>query len=152
MARARERLVLDAAPIVNVLIDDTAAPQVIAALAGQECVVSVVNAAEVLDVVTRVHGVPPESAAESVDRFLDEVARPVPVTRALALTAATLRARHYHRKHRDVSLADCIAIATALPDARVATSDAGVAAVARAEGLEVILLPDSHGSSSQPSS
>jgi PIN domain nuclease of toxin-antitoxin system len=145
VARVLQRVVVDAGPIVSVLLDDPAAPVVAELLQGRECSVSVVNVGEVLDVLIRVHRVSPDDAAESVDRYLDEVARPIPATRGLAMEAALIRARHYRRRGRDVSLADCFAIATALPDSDVATSDSAVARVADAEGLGVIGLPNARG-------
>jgi len=128
-----------------VLLGDAAADEVSTALEGRECGVSVVNVGEVLDVLIRVHRTPVEDASEALDRFLADVARPIQATRALAEQAALLRARHYHRRDRDVSLADCFAIATAQPDAEIATSDTAIAHVARAEGLDVIALPNPRG-------
>ena len=145
MARVLRRVVLDTGPIVSVLADDPAAPTVAEELNGRECAVSVVNVAEVLDVLIRVHRAAPDDATESVARYLDEVARPIQATRELAERAAVLRARHYHRRHRDVSLADCFAIAAAFPDSEVATSDSAVVRVAEAEGLGVIRLPNPRG-------
>jgi PIN domain nuclease of toxin-antitoxin system len=127
------------------MLGDPAAAEVSSALDGRECSVSVVNVAEVLDVLIRVHRAPVNDASEALDRFLADVARPIPATRPLAERAALLRARHYHRRDRDVSLADCFAIAAAMPDAEVATSDTAIARVARAEGLEVIALPNARG-------
>jgi predicted nucleic acid-binding protein len=145
VAGVLRRVVVDAGPIVSVVLDDPAASDVVASLDTRQCEVSVVNLAEVLDVVIRVHRVPAADAQEAVNRYVDEVARPVPATRALAESAATIRARHYHRRDRDVSLADCFAIATAIPDGEIATSDSPVARVARAEGLEIIALPNARG-------
>lgn len=145
MARVLRRVVVDTGPIVSVLLGDPAAAEVSSTLDGRECSVSVVNVAEVLDVLIRVHRTPVDDASEALDRFLVDVARPIPATRALSERAALLRARHYHRRDRDVSLADCFAIATAVPDAEVATSDTAVARVARAEGLGVIALPNPRG-------
>ena len=145
MAGVLRRVVVDAGPIVSVVLDDPAAPEVVASLATRRCEVSVVNLAEVLDVVTRVHRVPLTDAQEAVSRYVDEVARSVPATRALAESAATIRSRHYHRRDRDVSLADCFAIATAIPDGEIATSDSAVARAAHAEGLDVIALPNARG-------
>lgn len=136
---------LDAGPVVSILVEDAAGPIVATELDGREREVSVVNVAEVLDVLTRVHRVSERAAANAVRRFLDEGARPVPATLELAERAARMRARHYHRRDRDISLADCFAIATALPDGEIATSDVGVVRVARAEGLQVLALPDSRG-------
>lgn len=145
MARVLRRVIVDTGPIVSVLLGDAAAGEVSSALEGRECGVSVVNVGEVLDVLVRVHRAGVDDATESVDRFLAEVARPIPATRAIAERAASIRARHYHRRDRDVSLADCFAIATALPGAEIATSDTAIAHVARAEGLAVIGLPNPRG-------
>lgn len=145
MARVLRRVVLDTGPIVSVLLGDAAAEEVSSALEGRECAVSVVNVGEVLDVLIRVHRTSVDDATESVDRFLADVARPIPATRAIAEQAALIRGRHYHRRDRDVSLADCFAIATALPDADIATSDSAIAHVARAEGIEVMALPNPRG-------
>jgi predicted nucleic acid-binding protein len=131
--------------MVSVLVKDAAGPTVATELDGREREVSVVNVGEVLDVLTRVHRVSERDAAEAVRRYLEEGARPVPATLELAERAALVRARHYHRRDRDVSLADCFAIATALPDGEIATSDAAVVRVAQAEGLRVLALPDSRG-------
>jgi uncharacterized protein with PIN domain len=145
VARVLRRVVVDTGPIVSILLGDPAAAEVSSALNGRECGVSVVNVAEVLDVLIRVHRTPAEDASEALDRFLAEAARPIPATRALAERAALVRAHHYHRRDRDASLADCFAIATAMPDAEVATSDTAIARVARAEGLDVIALPNPRG-------
>jgi uncharacterized protein with PIN domain len=145
VARVLRRVVVDTGPIVSVMLGDPAAAEVSSALDGRECSVSVVNVAEVLDVLIRVHRAPVNDASEALDRFLADVARPIPATRPLAERAALLRARHYHRRDRDVSLADCFAIAAAMPDAEVATSDTAIARVARAEGLGVIALPNARG-------
>jgi predicted nucleic acid-binding protein len=145
VARVLRRVVVDAGPIVSVLLGDAAGPTIASELAGRACEVSVVNVGEVLDVLTRVHRVEERDAADAVRRYLDEGARPIPATLELAERAALVRSRHYHRRERDVSLADCFAIATALPDGEIATSDAAVARVAAAEGLHVLALPDSRG-------
>lgn len=145
MAGVLRRVVLDAGPIVSVLLDDEAAAEVAAAIANEEVIVSVVNVGEVLDVLLRVHRVPRDAALEAVGRFLDEVARAVPATREIAEWAAELRARHYHRRDRDVSLADCFVVATASAGDAVATSDSAVARVATLEGIEVVALPNPRG-------
>jgi uncharacterized protein with PIN domain len=145
VARVLRRVVVDTGPIVSLLLDDDAAPEVASALEGRDCGVCVVNVAEVLDVLIRVHRTIADDASEALDRFLADVAGPIAATRALSEQAALLRARHYHRRDRDVSLADCYAIAVALPDADIATSDSAIADVARAEGIEVISLPNPRG-------
>jgi len=132
--------------VISLLLDDDAAADVAGELAGQEQLgISVVNVTEILDVLRRIHRTAPADAALAVDRFLNEVAAPIEATRELALRAADVRARHYHRRDRDVSLADCFVVATASPDGCVATSDRAVARVAQEEGLDVLAMPSQHG-------
>ena len=60
--------------------------------------------------------------------------------------AGRIRAAHYDRRHRPVSLADCVALVTALRlDEALTTSDSVLIGVARSEGCQVIGLPDSRG-------
>lgn len=139
-----ERLVLDAQPVVTFLAGEPAADE-IAELLRREPVMSVANAAEVVDVLVRLRGFAADEAQAVVLSFLDELAAPVPVSLEIALDAGAIRAAAYRGHQVDVSLADCIAIATAGPGGSVATSDPALATVARAEGVEVIALPDSRG-------
>jgi uncharacterized protein with PIN domain len=146
VARALRGVVLDAGPVVSLLLDDPAAGNVARDLRGVGPLrISVVNVGEITDVLRRVHRVSTEDAATAVDRFLAELAQPVTATREHAVRAADVRARYYNRRDRDVSLADCFVIATARPGDSVATSDRAVALVARAEGLDVLALPNSRG-------
>lgn len=62
-----------------------------------------------------------------------------------ARRSGSLRARYYHRGECDLSLADCILLASAGDGERIATTDPAVATVARAEGIDVVALPDSSG-------
>ena len=132
--------------MIDLLLDEPSADEIATALRHATSLrISVVNVAEVIDVTSRVHGVSAEDAALAVDRFLNEVARPVVATREQAERAADIRARYYHRRDRDVSLADCFVIAAAEPGDTVATSDSAVAFVAHAEGLDVLALPNARG-------
>lgn len=63
----------------------------------------------------------------------------------IALRAGAIRDAACRGRQIDVSLADCIAIATAGPGGTVATSDPDLARVAHAEGVNVVALPDSRG-------
>ena len=132
--------------MIDLLLDAPSAGEIASALRDAESLrISVVNVAEVIDVTRRVHGASAEDAASAVDRFLAEVARPVVATREQAERAADIRARYYHRRDRDVSLADCFVVAAAEPGDTVATSDSAVAFVARGEGLDVLALPNARG-------
>jgi predicted nucleic acid-binding protein len=62
------------------------------------------------------------------------------------MQAGRLRAKHYHRERMAVSLADCMAAATALSMGRaLATSDPALATLVRAEGGDIHGLPGSKG-------
>ena len=146
MARALRGVVLDAGPVVDLLLDEPSASEIASALRDAESLsISVVNVAEIMDVMRRVHRAPLDALSIAIDRFLSEVAQPVAATREQAARAADLRARYYHRRDRDVSLADCFAVATARPGDTIATSDRAVLEVARAEGLDVLALPNARG-------
>lgn len=139
--------VLDAYALVAALAGEAARDDVEDLMAEGATPITAVNLAEVVDVMVRRKG---RTAAEVSDR-LDllgrwEALQVVPVDRALAARAGTLRASHYHRSRRPVSVADCVAAATAegLGEA-LATSDPHLAAMARDEGVEVVPLPDSRG-------
>jgi predicted nucleic acid-binding protein len=60
---------------------------------------------------------------------------------AVSQRAAEIRARHYHRSRRPISLADAVLIASARRGDRIATADPDVLAVAKAEKLAPIALP-----------
>ena len=145
MARVLPRLVVDAGPVVSLLLGDAAAPEVAAALTGRDACISAVTVGEVLDVLVRVHRVPAEDAVETVWRFLDDVAAAVPAAVEHAERAGRLRARHYHRRDRAVSLADCFVVAVAGEEDEIATSDSAVAHMASVEGRQVLALPTARG-------
>jgi predicted nucleic acid-binding protein len=139
------RVVFDAQPVIAFLTGEPAADEVAALIAGERAQMSVANAGEVLDVLIRVRLLDAEEARIGLDMLLDEAVEALPVTRPIALRAAELRAGSYRRRRIEVSFADCVAIATAEPDGRLATSDRVLAKVARGEGVEIISLPDSKG-------
>jgi predicted nucleic acid-binding protein len=68
------------------------------------------------------------------------------VSAEIGVAAGRLRARHYHRERMAVSLADCVAAATALSEELpLATADPPLADLVRAEGGAVHALPDTAG-------
>lgn len=136
---------LDAYAVVAYLRGEAMADEV-ADLLRQPTVISAVNLAEVVDQLVRVF----ERDADQVHADLAVLAHAgMEVTWLSPETgtwAGSLRARHYHRERRAISLADCVAAATALTHQRpLATSDPALAAMVRAEGGHVHGLPDSAG-------
>jgi predicted nucleic acid-binding protein len=130
------------------LADEPAAEEVERLLRLDEpMAVTAVNLAEAIDVAVRVHGIPFAEMQLVLDPLLRSAVVVVPVSLAHAWLAAALRARHYDRRSRAVSLADCFLLAAALEraDASVATSDPSLAEAARREGVQVTALPDRDG-------
>jgi predicted nucleic acid-binding protein len=131
---------LDAYALIAFLVGGPAASQVRAILREGGATVATANLAEALDVSQRVYGLPIARAMEVLETLFAETL----ATRALDLPtaqrAADIRARHYHRSARPISLADAILLASAGPDDRIATADPDVLAVASDEGVRVVEL------------
>lgn len=100
--------------------------------------------AEVLDHLVRLEGAGDDDAALDLAQL--ELADPAPLDVATAIRAGLLRARHYDRNHRAVSLADCVAAEVARSDhAPLATADLHLLDLCHEEAIDVIVLPDSGG-------
>jgi hypothetical protein len=123
------------------LVGGPATQQVRAILREGDAAVATANLAEVLDVSQRAHGVPIPRAAEILEPLLEGPLTAVPLDSTVARRAAEIRARHYHRSSRPISLADAVLIGSATPDDRIATADRDVLAVTKAEKLESVVLP-----------
>jgi PIN domain nuclease of toxin-antitoxin system len=131
---------LDAYALVAFLVGGPSAPQVRGLLREGGTSVATANLAETLDVCARMYGLSVERAMEVLEPLLDGILGSVPLDLARAQRAAVIRAMHYHRASRPISLADAILIALAGPDDRIATADPDVLAVAQAEGIATIAL------------
>jgi PIN domain nuclease of toxin-antitoxin system len=137
--------VLDAYALVAYLRGEAAANDV-ATLLRMPTILSAANAAEVLDQLVRVYGRDADDVHADLALLANAGMHLAPVTADAALLAGRLRARHYHRQRMAVSLADCIAAATALSERRpLATADPALAALVRTEGGKIHGLPDSAG-------
>lgn len=134
-------ILLDAYAIIAFLVGGPAAPQVRILLREGDTGVATANLAEALDVSQRIHGLPVGRAMEVLEPLFDGALTALPLDLAVARRAAEIRAAHYHRSSRPISLADSILVATARRGDRLATADPDVLAVARAEALEAIALP-----------
>lgn len=134
-------VVLDASCLVSFLLGEPGQPDVVTTLT-MDCAMSVLNRAEVIDRVAR-HG----AAADDVAADLDTLGITfIGVDVDMADRAATLRARHYHRTECPLSMADCVALATALSTrATLATSDTHLATIARANNCAVLPVANSAG-------
>lgn len=137
--------VLDAYAVLAYLRDEPAA-ELVAELLHSPTVLSAVNAAEVVDQLVRVYGRDPDDVHGDLAVLSHAGMHLAQVSAEVGILGGRLRARHYHRERMAVSLADCMAAATALSTGRpLATSDPALAAVVRAEGGDLHALPDSSG-------
>ena len=137
--------VLDAFAVVALVREEQAAEQV-AEILRSPTVLTSVNAAEVVDRLVRRYGRNADDVETDLHLLSISGMEMVPVTVERGLEAARLRARHDDRRDAAISLADCVAAATALHLGEpIATADPALAAMVRAEGGTVTALPDSHG-------
>jgi predicted nucleic acid-binding protein len=141
-------IVLDAQALIAALVGEPATDEVERILRdpGDPAVISSVNLAEVIYVLVRSHGNGLEDVRERIDWLLASSLSVRDVDVVVALLAGELRSRHYHRTQRPLSLADCIALATAITDGgALATADPALADTARERSVAVHALPDARG-------
>lgn len=135
-------IVLDSFAVIALLTGEPAAPEV-RGLLGTARLTST-GVAEVVDRLVRVHGQSEEEVALDVAELglLDGL----PVEAVDGLGAGLLRARHYHRTRRAVSLADCVVGQVARRvGATVATADPHLLDLCDAEGIATVALLDASG-------
>jgi predicted nucleic acid-binding protein len=136
-------IVLDSYAVLALLKGEPAAAEVQWLVEDDEdALLTPLGVAEVLDHLVRL------AKAEEEEAVLDlaqlRLATPTAVESELAARAGLLRARHYHRKSRAVSLADCVAAETARPlGRRLASADPHLLDLCHDERIAVIPLPDS---------
>jgi predicted nucleic acid-binding protein len=138
-------IVLDSFAVLALLKDEPAAAQVQQLVESDEDVaLTALGVSEVLDHLVRLAGAEEDGAALDVAQL--GLSSPSPIEVGVAMRSGLLRARHYHRTNRAVSLADCVAAETARSaDARLASADPHLLDLCRDEGIEVIPLPGSAG-------
>jgi predicted nucleic acid-binding protein len=132
--------VLDAYALIALRLDEPAAEEVERILRGGDAAVTSVNYGEALDRLVRARRIPEPRVRAAFEPLLDSSLRRIDVGFGLVETAVRLRAKHYHRERRPLSLADCICIASAGSDGAVATADEAMLAVAEAEGIRSVAL------------
>lgn len=141
-------ILLDAYAVLALARGEGPADEVEEIVRSRDCAISTANYFEVADRLQRLSGWSKDETSERFARLFGETVRVLSLDEAIAWRGAGLRARHYNRKTCALSLADCALLASAGPDDSIATADPAVAAVARAEGIGLIPLPDS--SAQQP--
>lgn len=143
-------IVLDSFAVLALLKGEPAAGEVQRLVESDEDVaLTVLGIAEVLDQLVRLAGAEEDEAVLDVAQL--GLSSPPTIEVGVAIRSGLLRARHYHRTTRAVSLADCVAAETARSeDARLASADPHLLDLCRDEGIEVIPLPDSAGRTWSP--
>lgn len=138
-------IVLDSYAVIALLRDEPAAAEVQRLIEGDAgAVLTVLGVAEVLDYLVRLAGVDEDEAALDLAQL--RLAEPPALGPDIAVRAGLLRARHYHRRDRAISLAACVAAETGRTlDVPLATSDPHLLDTCAAEGIAVIVLPDARG-------
>ncbi|MBF6604358.1 MAG: PIN domain-containing protein [Chloroflexi bacterium] len=142
--------VFDAQAIIALLLDEPAAGAVEDELRDptRGSWISAINLAEIVDVMTRVFGQAPDEVRAALQLLDAGGLQVVPVDGDLGLEAGRLHARFYDRRLSPLSMADCVALASAMSlNEPLATSDPALAVAARAVGVVVLSLPDTHGRS-----
>lgn len=99
------------------------------------------NLAETCDVTARRYGVPVERTMELLEPLLGGPLTVIALDLETAVRAGSLRAQHYSRGGRELSLADAILLASAGPSDHVATADPLVLELAVAAGATPVRLP-----------
>ncbi|MEO8267116.1 MAG: PIN domain-containing protein [Ilumatobacteraceae bacterium] len=137
--------VLDSFAVLALLKDEPAASRVellIRSDAG--AALTALGVVEVLDHLIRLVGVDEDDAVLDLAQL--GLAEPFIVDSSVATRAGLLRARHYHRRSRAVSLADCVAAETARDRAsHLVTSDPHLLETCAIEGIAYIALADTSG-------
>jgi PIN domain nuclease of toxin-antitoxin system len=102
---------LDAFAVIALLRDEPAAASVRQLLTEDDASMTALGIAEVVDHLVRFAGASEDDAVLDVAQL--GLAAAVVTDDSIALHAGLLRARHYDRRARDVSLADCVLAASA---------------------------------------
>lgn len=138
--------VLDAYALVALIVDEPAAELVEEVLRSGDAAMTSINLSEAFDVSCRVHGLREDAVRGVVEPLVLSGHLSVKAPHETsAWRAGHLRIAYYNRRSCPISIADCFLLAAASQDDRVATADPSVAAVARAEDIAVLPLPDSTG-------
>ena len=102
--------------------------------------------AEVVDVMERIYGRSSAATVESLMLLESGGLRVAHVDGDIGIEAGALHGRHYDRKNSALSMADCVARATArVLGEPLATADRALATAAAASGVTIVPLPDALG-------
>lgn len=136
---------LDAYAVIGFLAGEPVAEDVDALIRRGRCRLTALGVAEVIDRMARLYDADPDEV--TVDIATLGLEPPTELDMTTSVLAGRLRARHYHRTTRAVSMADCVLAATAeLTGDPLATSDPHLLDLCQDEGIAASPLPGSDGS------
>jgi PIN domain nuclease of toxin-antitoxin system len=139
--------VLDSSALLTWFKDEPGAETVEACLPGG--LLTSLAIGETVDHLVRLIGAEPEGVAVAIAELPSPV---LDLDVGTALQAAFLRAHHYHRRTRRVSLVDCSLAAVARRvGGAIVSSDRHLLDLCAEEGIDVVALPDSAGAVWEPS-
>ncbi len=143
-------IVLDSFAVLALFRDEPAAPLVQHLVESeQDVALTALGVSEVLDHLVRILGAEEDEAVLDLAQL--SLTPPISVDLGVATQAGLLRARHYHRKSRAVSLADCVASVSAqVAAAQLASADPHLLDMCQEEGIAVVALLDSSGHTWSP--
>jgi PIN domain nuclease of toxin-antitoxin system len=134
-------ILLDASCLISLFGGEPGQTDVVATLT-TSCAMNVLNRAEVINRLAR-RGAPADTVAADLDTLGISFES---LTVEVADRAAKLRTEHYHRSRRPLSLADCVALATAMElGSALATSDVHLATICAEVGCPVVEISNSKG-------
>jgi PIN domain nuclease of toxin-antitoxin system len=134
------RTILDAYALIAFLLDEPAAAGVERLLRDGDSAMTSLSFGEALDRLVRGRNMPAEAVQSTLASVLEARVERIDVDFRLATAAGLLRATHYHRTQRPLSLADCVCLAAARRGDRVATADGPMLETAEAEGIATVPL------------
>ena len=143
---------LDAHALIAFFTEEPASAKVIDLIENRDDVLGMnpINVGEAVDHLIRVRREPRTRVLTGISRLR---LMPIAVDRGSATAAGLLRAKHYHRTRRPVSIADCFAAASALGHSErptLATADPTLLDLVHEEGGRVLPLPSVDGSTWEP--
>lgn len=138
-------ILLDAYALVAAATGEPAAGEVADLLRAGDCTIPTINLAELYDQLVRRVGLTADAVDDHLEPLLDGLLAVRDLDRERARQAGHLRARLYRRRTAELSLADCVLLASLDEGDTLATADPPLARAARRLGHAVTPLPDSRG-------
>ncbi len=138
-------IILDSYAVLAFFRGEYSAQLVQSLIEGEDdAALTVLGMSEVIDILVRRSGLDEDEAVLDLAQL--GLASPPDLDAQIATNAGLLRARHYDRRSRAISLADCVAAETARArNAPLATADGPLLDTCASEGIPAIILPDDYG-------